>query len=71
MYLIVGASGFIGSYIVESLLNKTKDDIVATYNYTNPFIKHKRIKWLKFDVRERAKERLSPFLSNGEPIKII
>lgn len=71
LYLIVGASGFIGSYIVESLLNKTKDDIVATYNYTNPFIKHKRIKWLKFDVRERAKERLSPFLSNGEPIKII
>ena len=71
MYLIVGASGFIGSYIVESLLKKTKEDIVATYNSTNPFINHKRIRWLKYDVRECAKDGLSPFLSNEEPIKII
>lgn len=71
MYLIVGGSGFIGSYVIESLLRKTKESVIATYSTTTPFKEHKRVKWLKFDVRESVKDRLLPFLSMDEKLKII
>lgn len=71
MYLIVGASGFIGSYVVESLLRKTEEDIVATYNLNEPFLSDKRVSWLKFDVRECVADKISSSISKEEPLKII
>ena len=29
MYLIVGANGFVGSYAIKNILEKTKDEIIA------------------------------------------
>ena len=29
MYLIVGAKGFLGSYLIKNILSMTKEDVVA------------------------------------------
>lgn len=71
MYLVVGASGFMGSYILESILNKTKEKIIASFYTTPPSIQDERIKWVRFDVRESVAETINPLLNDRSKLKII
>jgi dTDP-4-dehydrorhamnose reductase len=48
-YLIIGASGYLGSYFLKNILEKTNDHIIATYN-SEPSIINERIKWLKLEI---------------------
>ncbi len=50
-YLIIGASGYLGSYFLKNILEKTDNDIIATYNSTPSILNH-RIKWFKLDVAD-------------------
>lgn len=50
MYLIVGAKGFLGSYLIKNILSMTDDDIIAAdvnfiENDTN-----QRVKWVTCDI---------------------
>lgn len=50
MFLVVGGNGFLGSYIIKNILNKTNENIVATYNSGIPFSDDSRITWIKCDI---------------------
>ena len=51
LYLIIGANGFLGSYLVKNILEFTNDRIIATArNINNVFLKDERLEWVNFDV---------------------
>ena len=49
MYLIVGANGFLGSYLIKNILEKTNDKILAT-DLICPKNINNRVEWLKCDI---------------------
>ncbi len=51
MYVVIGASGFLGSYILKNLLEKTQDDVLATYSRARPtWGNGPKLRWQKTDV---------------------
>ncbi|MES2677069.1 MAG: sugar nucleotide-binding protein [Pseudomonadota bacterium] len=52
-YLIIGASGYLGSYFLKNILEKTDSNIIATHN-SKPSILNDRIKWCKLDITDYA-----------------
>ncbi len=50
MYLIVGASGFLGHYMINSVLENTEEKILALYNSNLISIQNERVKPLKFNA---------------------
>lgn len=51
MYLIIGASGYLGRYCIKNVLEKTDETIVATYSEKEmPSFADKRLDWLPLDV---------------------
>lgn len=50
MYLVIGGSGFLGSYIIKNILEQTQDNVVATYTSNEPVRKNDRVQWVKLDV---------------------
>lgn len=51
MYIIVGASNFLGHYFIKNLLENTQEEIVATFYSSKPLFEHKRLTWIKCDNR--------------------
>lgn len=49
MYIVVGASGFLGSYIVKNILRKTNEDVLAVARNTGQQ-ETPRVKWVKCDI---------------------
>ena len=53
MYLIIGASGFLGRYCIKNVLEKTDEKIVATYSSSLPEAsKNPRIEWKPLDISD-------------------
>ena len=53
MYCIIGANGFLGSYILKSILNKTQERIVACcrdISLVGDTLKDERITWKNLDI---------------------
>lgn len=50
MYMIVGASGFLGSYLVDELLKSAQEKIIAVYHNRKGSQQDKRITWVKCDI---------------------
>jgi nucleoside-diphosphate-sugar epimerase len=50
MYVIVGANGFLGSYLIKSILENTDEDIIATARKIESVQKHARVDWTYCDV---------------------
>lgn len=50
MYLIVGASGFVGSYAIREILEKTTDRILATDKNIEGQKNTERIEWIPCDI---------------------
>jgi hypothetical dTDP-4-dehydrorhamnose reductase len=53
MYCIIGANGFLGSYILKSILEKTDENIVACcrdISLVGDSLKDKRITWKSLDI---------------------
>lgn len=55
MYLIVGANGFLGSYILKNILEKTQDSVIAVARDIGMVTAHPRIRWVSCDISD-AKE---------------
>ena len=49
MYLIVGANGFLGRYLIKNILEKTSDSILAT-DINVPQTSQERVVWQKCDI---------------------
>lgn len=54
MVLIVGASGFLGSYLIRELLGRGEEQIIAASRSGTAYIRDKRIHPLAFDVTQSA-----------------
>ena len=50
MYLIIGASGFLGRYCIKNILEHTNETILATYSKKRPPLKSERLEWIPLDV---------------------
>lgn len=55
MYLIIGASGYLGRYCVKNVLRHTEEKVLATYRQKcKPVFLHPRVEWLPLDVCDAA-----------------
>lgn len=73
MYVLIGAGGYLGSSCIQSVLQLTKERIVATAGDLAQVKEHDRIEWMICDVRDdlwtdQWMEKLS---IGGEPVKVI
>lgn len=53
MYLIIGANGFLGSYILKNVLEKTGDPIIAVTRNMEVVTEDPRIRWMRCDITRR------------------
>ena len=72
MYLIVGAKGFLGSYLIKNILSMTKEDVVAAdVNYVETE-QNPRLSWKNCDItKEKDVEKLREYLKEKNDIKVI
>lgn len=54
MYLIIGANGFLGTYLLKNILEKTEDEIVAVARNIEHVRNDKRIKWVGCDISDHG-----------------
>lgn len=54
MVLIVGASGFLGSYLIRELINRGENHIIAASRSGTAFIRDERVQPLVFDATQPA-----------------
>ncbi len=53
MYLVVGANGFLGSYMIKNILEKTHDDIIAVARKIDTVTENSRINWISCDISDK------------------
>ena len=69
MYLIIGASGFLGRYCIKNVLENTNENIIATYSQSRPIYRHSRVEWVPLNVCDiNALKELSTRISNTTKI---
>ncbi len=72
MYLIVGANGFLGSYMLKNILEKTDDSIVATARNIEKVTENKRIKWISCDISNFCEtDSLCKAMEDYRDIKVV
>lgn len=72
MYLIVGASGFVGSYAIREILEKTTDRILATDKNIEGQKNTERIEWIPCDITVHEDLcKLNERLKKEESVKIV
>ena len=52
MYLVIGANGFLGSYIIKNILENTKENILATTRKLEFCDEKDRVEWLKCEITD-------------------
>lgn len=52
MYIVVGANGFLGSYVVRSLVSNTDERIIATYHGKKENLYPDAVNWVNLDVTD-------------------
>ena len=55
MYLIVGASGFFGMYIIEEIKRRTTEPIIALGRSAQSFRNDEQLRWITCDVTDAEK----------------
>lgn len=50
MYIVIGANGFLGSYVLKTLVSNTDRRILATYHSKKESLLKSRVEWVKLDV---------------------
>ncbi|MBR3835490.1 MAG: NAD-dependent epimerase/dehydratase family protein [Clostridia bacterium] len=71
MYIVVGANGFLGSYVVKSLVSNTDEEIIATYHGKKESLYSPRVNWVHLDVTDNESvRRLAEFAGNIEECRI-
>ncbi len=51
MYLIIGGNGYLGRYIIESIIHNTEDSIIATARNTEGLENDERLRWMRCDIQ--------------------
>lgn len=72
MYLVIGANGFLGSYMLKNILEKTEDLIIATARNIEKVTENPRIKWISCDISNTCEiDALCKMVETYEEIKVI
>ena len=72
MYLVIGGSGFFGSYIIKSTLNKTNEIVLATSRNIESKENSERLNWIQFDISDdNSIDKLLKQISDKKDLKII
>lgn len=72
MYTVFGANGFLGSYLIKSVLKNTDDEVLAVARSTQGNPKNDRVQWFECDITNpKQVDALAQKLSQGKPCKII
>lgn len=53
MYIIIGANGFLGSYVLKTLVSNTDRRMLATYHSKKENLFEGRVEWTKLDVTNK------------------
>lgn len=53
MYIVIGANGFLGAYVVQSILEHTGEQVLAAYRDRPESFGGNRTEWIKCDVTDR------------------
>ncbi len=72
MYVVIGANGFLGSYLIKNILEKTEENVLATCRgLENAFTDSPRVEWLQSDI-ENAADRalLAQRVNEGKNVRI-
>lgn len=71
MYIVVGANGFLGSYVVKSLVTDTDEEIIATYHGSRENLYYPRVNWVNLDVTDaESVAKLEQLIENTAECKI-
>lgn len=72
MYLVVGANGFLGSYMLKNILEKTNDTIIAVARNIDKVTENDRIEWVSCDIANwNDVDELCDMLAKESELKII
>lgn len=74
MYLVIGANGYLGSYIVKNIIELTEECIVATARNVERVAQAPRISWLSCDVANFSQvDALEEFIKDKsyEKLKVV
>lgn len=74
MYLVIGANGYLGSYMLKAIMETTEENIIATArSIENVSTRDRRIQWKELDVENfNNVESFSDIITNiSEPVKVI
>lgn len=72
MYVILGANGFLGSYLLKSIIENTSDQILAVARSTEGKPASDRIRWFECDITKPEQvDALAKKIGQNEPCKFI
>ena len=71
MYLIVGANGFLGSYIIKNILDITSEDIIAL-DLNDVKSENSRVKWISCDISDFFRvDQVLDMIGSKEKLKCV
>jgi len=72
MYAVLGANGFLGSYIIKSVLENTNDKVIAVARQLDGMVCSDRVSLVKCEItNNKDVDNLAEIINNSEPCKII
>lgn len=72
MYLVIGASGFLGRYIIKNIIENTYENIIATARNIEECENSERVKWIQCDIcKDSEFDKLVNDINGYDNIKTI
>lgn len=72
MYVIIGANGFLGAYLIKSILNLTNEKILAVDMNISDTIMDSRITWISCDITNKQDVlKVNEYMKQGKDNKVI
>ena len=72
MYAIIGANGYLGSYAIKAILNRTNESVIATARNLEKVNKSERVTWIKCDIQsDDSVKQLLSILEKHDNLKIL
>lgn len=73
MWLVIGGSGYLGSYVQRKILSMTNDQIICTYCTSLPNVTNERVQWSQLDVtnRDQVTELGQDLVDAGRKLQVL
>lgn len=72
MYVVIGANGYLGSYVIKTILSETNESVIATARDLDRVKQMNRIEWIECDIQsDLSVDSLLKCLEKKDHVKII